>query len=579
MSSGSEVDASPADKRAGHAVMVCAQCGEESPVAKACRECLADPRLDERYRLTGLLGRGGGSATFRGVRLEDGLPVCIRELSLGGISSLAAVDELQAEADTLRQLDHRNIPGYVDDFTAGEGRELAIYLVQELVDGESLAAELEHRRYTEIEVLETLDELLSILEYLQDLRPPMVHRDISPRSVLRRASDGRLALVEFGSVRDLVRHKVESPDALAMGTLGQMAPEQLNGNATVQTDLYAVGVLAVVLLSRRDPADMLDDEGQLAWELYVDVHSATRAFLWSLLRLAPAKRPADARAARWALRDALEQLRAAAPPPPELLEAPLGGALQAPDPVLAGLADPAADLPAPEPRRTVRRGSASGWGVILGVALSVLGGAAAAYFLLSAAEPVAADGEALPVAGPGGKRVAAPACEGQDCRSLSEPFLRRLEFGMLEDTARRARGEVEVAQVVPASPFGPARAVPGKRLEARVRLANETADCVLDFRVRHGLSELTCTLSSLTDAARTAATQRLRERMAALYGEPERPDKFMADAWRWRSQEGVLVLASDEMRRTVTLTHSSAAHLELVRTLAEHEKRHGSKEP
>ena len=254
--------------------MICASCTATTDTTP-CGACGADPHLDGRYRLDAVLGHGGGGVTYRATRLADGREVCVKELAYHRLQSFEAERLFAREAAILRQLDHPQIPAYLDDFTAGEGRHVGLYLVQELVVGRDLAAEMAARRTTEREVLALLDELLGVLAYLHGLAPPVVHRDLKPGNILRRVADGRLVLVDFGAVKDTVAGSLGGGASVA-GTFGFMAPEQLHGQATPASDVYAVGVLAVVLLSRRDPADLVDEAQELAWRAHVRVSSRTK---------------------------------------------------------------------------------------------------------------------------------------------------------------------------------------------------------------------------------------------------------------------------------------------------------------
>ncbi len=136
--------------------IVCAACGEQTESSETCSACGDDPLLDGRYRLEALIGQGASGLTYRATRIDDGLVVAIKELSYRTMQSFEMDKLFRREADVLKQLDHPGIPSYVDDFTVQSGKHLSLYLVQEFVDGESLEAEMEHRRYTESEVLEIL---------------------------------------------------------------------------------------------------------------------------------------------------------------------------------------------------------------------------------------------------------------------------------------------------------------------------------------------------------------------------------------------------------------------------------------
>lgn len=284
--------------------VLCGACGERvASEASPCPACGGDPRLAGRFRLDGVLGRGAGGVTYRATDLGDGSAVAVKEMALGAADA-AARERVEREARILRQLAHPAIPRYVDHFIAGSGKHRSLYLVQELIAGETLEQEQERRRYGEAEILDLVDEVLGILEYLHGLRPPVVHRDVKPRNVMRR-SDGRLVLLDFGSVRDAAR---EPDSALTMsGTYGYMAPEQFRGEAPPASDVYAVAVLTITLLSRRTPDELMNARHELDWKPHVQVAPAVAEVLEVWLDPDPTKRPADAGAARADLRLARER--------------------------------------------------------------------------------------------------------------------------------------------------------------------------------------------------------------------------------------------------------------------------------
>ena len=239
--------------------MICADCGHEhDAVVETCSACGKDPLLDGRYRLLSVIGQGAFGTTWRGERASDGHVVCLKELLYQRLASFEPEEQFRREAAVLRQLDLPGVPAYVDDFTVTTGRAVSLFLVQELVQGETLAEEMEHKRYREGEVLDILEALLHILRDLHSLSPPVVHRDIKPTNVMRR-DDGSLVLIDFGAVKDVLNKTRRGGPSVA-GTIGFMAPEQLTGHAEPATDLFGAGALAVALLSRRDPADLLDDD-------------------------------------------------------------------------------------------------------------------------------------------------------------------------------------------------------------------------------------------------------------------------------------------------------------------------------
>ena len=246
-----------------------------------------------RYRLEEILGEGAEGTTYRATRLEDELEVAIKELPLRRAVEPQTLELLRREARTLRQLQHPAIPRYLDDFVAGEGKTRALFIVQEYINGRTLADELVDHHHGEDDVLRILEELLVILGYMHALEPPVLHRDLKPGNVMRRGSDGRLMLVDFGLARDILKDSDVGATTVA-GTFGYMAPEQLRGASGSGTELYGLGALAVALLSRRRPHTLLDHAYRMRWQDRVDVSGPMAGLLADLLHRDPEQRESSA---------------------------------------------------------------------------------------------------------------------------------------------------------------------------------------------------------------------------------------------------------------------------------------------
>jgi protein-disulfide isomerase/tRNA A-37 threonylcarbamoyl transferase component Bud32 len=302
--------------------MFCARCGEQT-LRDPCGACGRPPLLEERYRLESLLGRGAMGTTWKGVEVATGTHRAIKEISLQRVTDAKARELVEREAAILRQLSHPMIPAGVESFVTGSGKERGLFIVQEFVDGVNLSEELQRRRYTQAEVLDIAEELLGVLGYLHSLSPPVIHRDLKPRNIMRRRS-GALALIDFGSVRDVLKDRDLGGSTVA-GTFGYMAPEQLMGEASPRSDLYALGATMVALLSRQDPQSMMGVAG-LQWRQHVDIHPAMERLLTSLLDPDPAGRPASAQdalaAVAQARRDLSRPASALLAPPPSASSAP-----------------------------------------------------------------------------------------------------------------------------------------------------------------------------------------------------------------------------------------------------------------
>ncbi|MFT4627367.1 MAG: hypothetical protein ACI8PZ_006051 [Myxococcota bacterium] len=272
---------------------LCAACGERTPATDPdpCPHCGGEQLLAGRFRLLRVLGEGATGTTYL-ARDDAGSPLAIKETLLRASDAAKARELLEREAQVLRQLDHPQIPSYVDHGLAGTGKSRFFWLAQTFVDGQDLGTELTTTRFDEQGVRDILRELCDVLAYLHRLSPPVIHRDLKPGNVMRRA-DGSLVLIDFGSVRDALKGADLGGSTVA-GTFGYMAPEQFLGEATPQTDMYGLGALAVALLSRKDPSRMLGPDRTVSWRGHCQPSPALGRILDRLLAEDPAQRPSSA---------------------------------------------------------------------------------------------------------------------------------------------------------------------------------------------------------------------------------------------------------------------------------------------
>jgi serine/threonine protein kinase len=216
---------------------------------------------DGRYVVIGSLGEGSQGATLDAIDKLKGRPVAIKEFRVRGAKSWKDVELAEREARVLSTLSHPNLPVYVDHFEEAG----VLYLVMERIGGDPLSRLRKSLpRMARADVLRFLSDAASALDYLHGRVPPIIHRDIKPGNVIRRA-DGSFVFVDFGSVRDSLKPEGGST---VVGTFGYMAPEQFQGRAFAGSDVYSVAATALTLLTGREP-EALPHKG-----LAIDVHSA-----------------------------------------------------------------------------------------------------------------------------------------------------------------------------------------------------------------------------------------------------------------------------------------------------------------
>ncbi len=266
---------------------------------------LDGPLLKERYRLGPKLGKGSQGELFlaRDEWLkgnEKDRLVVVKRLTPRG--TWKSFELFEREAKVLSQLRHAGVPRHLANFEEPPG---TFNLVMERAPGDNLRDLTERRRLSQNEVRDILIRALEILDYLHTRSPVVVHRDIKPSNILR-APDGRLSLVDFGGVLDAAREKGGST---VVGTFGYMAPEQLHGEATPATDLYALGATIVALLGGIEPEDVPRKGLRMDLERHLpSIDPALRHTLIAMTDPDPQQRPQRAR-------DVIALL-AKGPPPP-----------------------------------------------------------------------------------------------------------------------------------------------------------------------------------------------------------------------------------------------------------------------
>ncbi|NES05589.1 MAG: protein kinase, partial [Okeania sp. SIO2F4] len=171
------------------------------------------------------------------------------------------------EAAVLYQIQHPQIPKFRATFEEHQ----RLFLLQDYVEGKTYRTILQERQVTnslfsEAEVLTFLEQMLSVLGYIHNFG--IIHRDISPDNIIRRESDQMPVLIDFGVVKEIAT-KVQSPDLSVpltnVGKFGYAPWEQIQlGRATANSDLYALAVTTVVLLTGKEPQELID-QTTLTW--------------------------------------------------------------------------------------------------------------------------------------------------------------------------------------------------------------------------------------------------------------------------------------------------------------------------
>lgn len=225
-----------------------------------------------RYRIDHILGQGGIGITYAAEDLQTGDRVAIKALSFRRMNEWKVLELFNREAKVLAQLAHPAIPRYLDYFQVDSDRDRNFYIVQQLVEGKSLAQAIADGWHgSEEDIKQIAEQVLDILSYLHELKPPVIHRDIKPQNIILQP-DRKIALVDFGAVQDSFRN-TQVGGSTVVGTYGYMPPEQFRGKAVPATDLYALGATILFLLTGRSPTDLPEIKLKLSFRDSVSISS------------------------------------------------------------------------------------------------------------------------------------------------------------------------------------------------------------------------------------------------------------------------------------------------------------------
>ncbi|HIK13205.1 MAG TPA: serine/threonine protein kinase [Oscillatoriaceae cyanobacterium M33_DOE_052] len=236
--------------------------------------------LKERYRLQRQLGDNPVRQTWLAEDLGLGELVVMKLLPFGGPMQWQDLKLFEREAAVLQQLRHSRIPKYRDYFTV-ENQTQWFCLVQEYIPGASLKELLVRGQQFEEEFGRQIGaEVLAILNYLHELRPPVLHRDIKPSNLVL-GDDGAVYLVDFGAVQAMQNGGLAPGGTFTVvGTYGYTPLEQFGGQAVAASDLYALGATLVHLLTGVPPAELPQADLRLQWRDRVSSRLSPQFVRW-----------------------------------------------------------------------------------------------------------------------------------------------------------------------------------------------------------------------------------------------------------------------------------------------------------
>lgn len=276
----------------GDGLLFCPDCGQPMQVIQTIGE----------YQLVKVLGQGDICVTYLG--WQQGRSFSIKTLNSLWLNHPKAVEALECESETLRQINHPCIPHWVDFFSADQP-----YLVMEMIQGSNLAQWITTHGPIPLPLaIIWIIEICNILQYLHNFTPPILHRGIKPTSLIRQATaelNHRIALIEFGTIKALVLGEKVPP-----GSSGYNAPEQLEVDATLAVDIYPLGPLLAYLITGQNPIAFFSDRGQ-GYQFYPDSVPGVSAELAAVMQTMSHPDPHQRYSSTQALVAALQEFKSA----------------------------------------------------------------------------------------------------------------------------------------------------------------------------------------------------------------------------------------------------------------------------
>ena len=256
-----------------------------------------------RYRIIGLLGRGGMGEVYRATDLTLGQSVALKFLPEEASRNQRLLERFHGEVRVARLVSHPNVCRVYD---IGEIEGMP-FISMEYVDGEDLASLLLRiGRLPADKAVETARKLCAGLTAAHDRG--VIHRDLKPQNIMINKR-GEVVIMDFGlaAISDQL-----SGAEVRNGTPAYMAPEQLKGaGVTARSDIYSLGLVLYELFTGKRPYEAnsvqqlidLQDSAHLTsmTSVAADIDPAVEKVIRRCLDPDPAKRPHTALAVAAAL--------------------------------------------------------------------------------------------------------------------------------------------------------------------------------------------------------------------------------------------------------------------------------------
>lgn len=282
----------------------CSNCGEklEPQVSQGIYPGLI---LSDRYCIIRQLAVGGFGRTYLAENLHRFHERCVLKEFAPQVRELSEIEKakelFQREAGALHHLNHPQLPRFLEFFEAElQDGVKCLFLAQDYIEGDNYYDLLHTQgRFCEADVRQLITNILPVLDYIHSRG--VIHRDISPDNIVLRRSDNLPVLIDFGGVKQVAAKAVSTFTQTGyvptlLGKQGYAPEEQMRqGQVFPSSDLYALAVTALVLLTAKEPQELYDSyKGTWRWRREIKVSPHLETILQKMLAYKPEARFATA---------------------------------------------------------------------------------------------------------------------------------------------------------------------------------------------------------------------------------------------------------------------------------------------
>lgn len=254
--------------------------------------------LENKYKIEKCIGMGAQSYVYKAKRISDNSSVAIKQLRVNSVKDWKQYELFEREANVLQTLNVQGTAKFFEAIKSLDNEHPMSVIIQEYIDGRSLQYYINHHQRFSFDVAcGILIQIIQLLDALHHQTPPVIHRDIKPSNIILKYDDDKYAqipetfLIDFGAVAN---PQVQDGGSTITGTYGYMAPEQLVGQPTPASDIYAFAMLAFYLFSGVSPEKLQIQDLQPLIDSHLEhLPYSVTAFLRQMLDTNPLKRLTD----------------------------------------------------------------------------------------------------------------------------------------------------------------------------------------------------------------------------------------------------------------------------------------------